>query len=92
MTSSPPLSTSPYRTDSIDDLLSLERIDSEGDSPLRKQKRGREEGSLSDVGTSPQRRHLDSGSRVELSLIVEPANLVGVVDERGDTGALVGVT
>ena len=61
LTSSPPLPTSPYHTDSIDDLLSLERIDSEGDSPLRKEKRSKEEGSLSDVGASPQRRRLDSG-------------------------------
>ena len=79
LTSSPPPSTSPYRTDSIDDLLSLERIDSEEDSPLRKEKRSREEGVLSDADAPSQRRRLDSGPQVESGLNIEPDNLVQIV-------------
>ena len=61
LTSSPPPSNSPHRTDSIDDLLNLEWVDSEEDSPPRKEKRNREEGVLFDVDAPSQRRRLDSG-------------------------------
>ena len=92
LTSSPPPSNSPHRTDSIDDLFSLERIDSEEDSPPRKEKHSREDGVLSDVDAPLQRRRLDIGSRAESGPHIEPDNLVRIVGEEDDVGGAVDVS
>src|SRR5580700_6593729 len=84
LTSSPRLPPSPRPTDSIDDLLSLERIDSEEDSLFQRSKRNREEGDSFGGDASSQRRRLDSGPRIEENLGTVLDDLVRVIDEEGN--------
>ena len=84
LTSPSQLPPSPRPTNSIDDLLSLERVDSEEDSLFQRSKRNREEGDSFGGDASSQRRRLDSGSRIEENLGIELDDLVRVVDEEGN--------
>ena len=62
LTSPPQHPNSPRPADSIDELLNLERAESEEDSLFQRSKRRREEGDSFEGDALSQRRRLDSGS------------------------------